>query len=169
MPPNSALARRFRELIANEPSQWVVAQKIGCTQSYVGQIARGQSHPSRELVERIIAAYDLPRDEWLDLGGYGKNPAPDPLTDIREELARIRHLVESGQSDADPSDLASRLLNAVDEEGGDALPPLQYEPDFSGEAMHGLTGDLSPAARRRMEAALRVLHAAELRRRGAGE
>lgn len=88
-PPNSQFARRFRELIAAEPAQWAVGQKIGCTQSYVGQIARGQSHPSRELVERIIDAYALPREEWLNLAGYGKQAPEDPLQQIQESIARM--------------------------------------------------------------------------------
>lgn len=99
--------------------------------------------PRMEKVVQFARGFNLDVNEWLELAGF------DPLPES-----------------TDPADLASRLLDAVEGEADPA--PLTYEPDFSGEAMYGLTGDLSPEARRRMEKALRVLHQAELKKRGAG-
>ncbi len=86
MLPNPELARRFQELVRQEGSQFAVAKKIGCTQSYVGQIARGQARPSREILERTIEIFRLPRDDWLVLGGF---QSVEPAVDDRAVIARL--------------------------------------------------------------------------------
>lgn len=83
--PNPEFSRRFKEVMSRESSQFAMARRIGCTQSYVGQIARGQARPGRELVERFIEAYELDRAEWLELAGFGEEPPPE---DERVEIAR---------------------------------------------------------------------------------
>jgi transcriptional regulator with XRE-family HTH domain len=64
-------ARRFRELIVGK-RQADVAETLEITQSYVGQVARGDARPGRALVERVIEKFGLPREEWLNLAGYGQ-------------------------------------------------------------------------------------------------
>lgn len=78
----SPFTRRFREVIAQEPQQ-DVARRLGYTQSRVSQVARGEK-PSRELVERLVQSYALPREEWLSLAGYGPRPT---VEDERETIA----------------------------------------------------------------------------------
>lgn len=68
-------SRRLKELLAGE-NQYEVAAKLGYTQSRVSQISRGEK-PSRAFVERAIEVYDLPREEWLALAGYGPQQSED--------------------------------------------------------------------------------------------
>lgn len=88
LPPSSGMSdhlpftRRLKELIVQE-TQGEVANRLGYTPPRVSQIARGE-RPSREFVERLITAYDLPREEWLAMAGFG--PKADPA-DEREEIA----------------------------------------------------------------------------------
>jgi transcriptional regulator with XRE-family HTH domain len=65
-------SRKIRELA--EPlnlKQAKLGELWGVTQSYAGQILRGDAAPSRDVVERIIEVHALPREEWLGYAGYG--------------------------------------------------------------------------------------------------
>lgn len=73
-------SRRFKELTVNE-KQIDVAVKLGYKQSRISQVSRGE-RPSREFIERMIAAYDLPREEWLELAGFSPT-VPDDAGETR--------------------------------------------------------------------------------------
>jgi transcriptional regulator with XRE-family HTH domain len=156
MPPSPLFAERFRELITSEPNQFEVARKIGCSQSYVAQISRGQARPGRELVERIIEAYELPRDEWIELAGYGKprRPGSDPL-----DMVRLAVQETLRQSEASGHDVFWREFGHWVQECADAGLPLPETPRFSGG-----TRDFTPDQARRHLAVLRRAHEEELLR-----
>lgn len=82
----SAFSSRFKELIATEKNQTVVAKRLGYSTPRIGQMARGEK-PSRSFVERLIERYDLDRDEWLGLAGMGPQ-ANDPTAEMIREAAR---------------------------------------------------------------------------------
>ena len=78
----------FTKLTAGE-TQLVTARRLGYTVSYIGQLKRRQyARPSRELVERIIQEYRVPRNRWLALAGYAEPPRiPEPPATSREATA----------------------------------------------------------------------------------
>lgn len=114
IPDHTAFTRRFKELIALH-SQQDVARAIGFTQGRISQIARGE-RPSREFVERTISAFELDRDEWLGLAGYGpKEPEPtlqEMLTQAAEEGAR-RALEAAGRLPESPADYFWRRMREL--------------------------------------------------------
>lgn len=97
VPALSHFTRRFREVTAGM-KQEDVGRKIGYTAGRIGQIQRGEK-PGREFVERLIAGFDLPREEWLELAGYGN--APDPSVDetmVRSVEEAMRRMGLAGKS-----------------------------------------------------------------------
>lgn len=91
--------RRLKELIAGE-DQVDVGKRLGYTQSRVSQMCRGEK-PSREFVERLVVAYDLPREEWLQLAGFREQeeePAAysDEWADRIAERAVDKYLARQG-------------------------------------------------------------------------
>jgi transcriptional regulator with XRE-family HTH domain len=80
--------RLFREL--TEPlTKAQVAKRIKVTPSYVSQLRAGTYGPSRDLIERIIEAFDLDRATWLRAAGF-RAPGdlhPDPEDVLIERLA----------------------------------------------------------------------------------
>lgn len=128
-----AFSRRLREHTVHE-TQATIARRLGCTPGYVGQILRAEVRPSRAIVERIIESYKLPRDEWLDLAGYGEHPAEDPVEQVAARVvdklrADFEHLFR--EREENPQDYYHRRfgeLAMVCAERGIQLVP----PRFSG-------------------------------------
>ncbi|MBM3459233.1 MAG: helix-turn-helix transcriptional regulator [Armatimonadetes bacterium] len=159
---NPELARRFQELVKQEGSQFAVAHKIGCTQSYVGQIARGQARPSREIIERTIDVFQLPREEWLALAGYGPARSPE---DERVEIARmaveeaLRRLGHAGPDPASGHDVFWQEYGNWVEECRERSLPAPATPRLSGG-----TRSLTPEEARRQIAVLKRVYQEELER-----
>ena len=83
MDPESDFFTRFCELTAGE-TQSETARRLGYTQSYIGQIKRRlHPKPSRDLVERVISAYHLDREDWLRSAGFSDPlPQSDSVADV---------------------------------------------------------------------------------------
>jgi transcriptional regulator with XRE-family HTH domain len=97
----SAFTRRFREITAGM-KQEDVGRKLGYSSGRIGQIQRGEK-PGREFVERLIAAFELPREEWLELSGYGNLPDPgvdETMVRSVEEAMRRMGLASKSGSEA---------------------------------------------------------------------
>lgn len=75
-----------------------VGRKLGYTSGRIGQIQRGEK-PGREFIERLIAGFDLPREEWLELAGYGAAPEPGvDETMVRSVEEAMRRMGLAGKS-----------------------------------------------------------------------
>jgi transcriptional regulator with XRE-family HTH domain len=128
MPEPKVFARRFKELVAGE-NQVDVAVKLGYTAGRVSQIMRGE-RPSREFVERLITAYELPREEWLELGGYsGQSPAraeEDRFADkVAARIAALFNRPPAEEWTADEKrDFYLGEIRRLEEESGEQLGVL---------------------------------------------
>jgi len=116
VPISRTFGRRFKELLAAAgDSQYAAAEKLGVSQSYISQLARGTT-PSRELAVKLARAYELDEAEWLALAGYGPDfEESDPL----EEVAR-----RAGREGAREALREAGLLPGA----AAGTPPLTYEP-----------------------------------------
>jgi transcriptional regulator with XRE-family HTH domain len=123
MPTYTDFSRAFREVNVGL-TQFEVGQKIGVTQSYAGQLLRGQARPSRELVDRIIREYPQKApEEWLRVTGWN---ASQELPDERQEIADavVRKLIDSGAipDPEDPYTVFSRGHAALNRKHGRYIP-----------------------------------------------
>jgi transcriptional regulator with XRE-family HTH domain len=107
--------RLFREL--TEPlTKAQVAKRIKVTPSYVSQLRAGTYGPSRDLIERIIEAFDLDRATWLRAAGF-RAPGdlhPDPEDVLIERLAPK----VAAKLAYDPNRFERELLEALAEHYG---------------------------------------------------
>jgi transcriptional regulator with XRE-family HTH domain len=87
-------------------TQGQFAKRIGVTPSYVSRLESGDYSPSRELGEQIVEEFELPRDEWLGLMGYGPKAvvsgiSTEAVREIIQETLRTAAL-EWGPRPGDP-------------------------------------------------------------------
>jgi transcriptional regulator with XRE-family HTH domain len=156
-PEHIAFTRRFKAFLAEQPHQVEVANRLRYSPARVNQIARGE-RPSREFVERFIDAYDLDREEWLGLAGYGPRPsAEDEQRDLirrtAEEVLRRTGLIrDEGESYNAPTGaqiLARGLADLAREYGKEAgVIPV---------ALFGGTENLTPDEARQRLVTIRQL------------
>jgi transcriptional regulator with XRE-family HTH domain len=153
-PRHLPFTRRLRELVAPE-SQQDVANKLDYTQGRVSQVLRGEK-PSREFVERLIAAYDLPRDEWLASAGFVALPAEDAESATPDDMARVA--AEAAQKAVEGAEERFRLL----------LRESTYETEWPLGIGPEAVDDLPPESMPRLKQQVEKLIAEERRRQGRG-
>ena len=88
--------------------------KIKTSSSRLKEVERGKSYhtdhatkPSRELVQRIATAYDLPKDVLLAQAGYEAGP----LTELSQEALKLIGLFET--LPADRKELALGIISLL--------------------------------------------------------
>lgn len=138
VPGHTPFTRRLRELIAQENSQGDVARRMGYTGPRISQVARGE-RPSREFVERLIQAYDLDREEWLALAGYGETET-DPTAALIQRAAdaaverMVKQMKEEAQEPETPQQWLLRGISGLEKELGQTI-----SVDFHQEGYRNLT------------------------------
>ncbi|MNS01618.1 Transcriptional regulator ClgR [compost metagenome] len=105
-----------------ERRKWTLrhaAEQIGTSASRLSEIERGQSYhtghatrPSRELVERIARAYDLPLQVLLASAGYPEVNTPELSAEARIAAALFENL------SPERKDLALGMLHLLAESKG---------------------------------------------------
>lgn len=140
----SPFTRRFRELTAGQ-RQEDIGRRLGYSGARIGQIQRGE-RPGREFVERLITAYELARDEWLELSGYGAPPEPSAVdeTMVRSVEEAMRRMGLAGKSGAEA--FVEGLSALQQELGRPLLLRPKLEPGLTVEAAEKLIADIRQQA-----------------------
>lgn len=117
--PPTEFARRFRAL-RGERTQGHFGRLLEIHQSTVSAIERGESTPTRQLIDKLVEVEGVDREEWEALAGLRRK-----LTDEEriEEVARrtAREVMEPWQQYVTGGLLTEALLKLANETGQTVL------------------------------------------------